>query len=75
MELFAVEVGARGYYSIFILCCFKKVDFNNKCIRDTIKKLGKSFKKCFFCIWLARNNKEWTPSDVNCKLNNSSKET
>ena len=28
----------------------------------------------FFCIWLARNNKEWTPAD-NCKLNDSSKET
>ena len=27
-----------------------------------------------FCIWLARNNKEWTPAD-NCKLNDSSKET
>ena len=31
--------------------------------------------KCFFCIWLARNNKEWTPSATNCKLNDSSKET
>ena len=27
-----------------------------------------------FCIWLARNNKEWTP-DANSKLNDSSKET
>ena len=30
--------------------------------------------ECSFCIWLARNNKEWTPA-ANCKLNNSSKET
>ena len=31
--------------------------------------------ECSFCIWLARNNKEWTPSATNCKLNDSSKET
>ena len=31
--------------------------------------------ECSFCIWLARNNKAWTPSAANCKLNNSSKET
>ena len=30
--------------------------------------------ECSFCIWLARNNKEWTPA-ANCKLNDSSKET
>ena len=28
-----------------------------------------------FCIWMARNNKEWTPPATNCKLNDSSKET
>ena len=30
--------------------------------------------ECSFCIWLVRNNKEWTPA-ANCKLNDSSKET
>ena len=28
-----------------------------------------------FSIWLARNNKEWTPPTTSCKLNDSSKET
>ena len=28
-----------------------------------------------FCIWLARNNKDWTPSTANCNLNDPSKET
>ena len=31
--------------------------------------------ECLFCIWLARNNKDWTPSAAKCKLNDSSKET
>ena len=74
VELFAVEVGARGYCSKSVLCCFKKLGFNNKLIRNTIKKLSKSSMECSFCIWLARNNKEWTPA-ANCKLNDSSKET
>ena len=72
MELFAVEVGARGYCSRSVLCCFKKLGFNNKLIRNTIK--SKSSMECSFCIWLARNNKEWTLA-VNCKLNDSYKET
>ena len=31
--------------------------------------------KCSFCIWLARNNKDWNPSTANCNLNDRSKET
>ena len=67
VELFAVEVGARGYCSKSLLCCFKKLGFNNTCIRNTIKKLSKSSMECSFCIWLARNNKHWDPA-ANCKL-------
>ena len=74
VELFAVEVGARGYCSRSVLCCFKKLAFNNKLIRNTIKKLSKSSMECSLCIWLARYNKEWTPA-ANCKLNDTSKET
>ena len=73
VELFVVEVGAKGYCSRSVLCCFKKLGFNNKLIRNTIKKLSKSSMECSFCIWLARNNKKWTPA-ANCKLNDSSKE-
>ena len=74
MEHFAVEVSARGYCSRSVLCCFKKLGFNNKLIRNTIKKLSKSSMECSFCMWLARNTKEWTPA-ADCKLNDSSKET
>ena len=69
VELFAVEVGAREYCCKSPLCCFKKLSSNNTLIRNTIKKLSKSSMECSFCIWLARNNKDWTPSAANCKLN------
>ena len=75
VELFAVEVGARGYCSKSIFCCFKKLCFNNKLIRKTIKKLNKSSMKCSFCVWVARSNKEWILFATNCKLNDSAKET
>ena len=75
VELFAVEVGARGYCSKSVLCCFEKLGFSNTLIRNTIKKLRKSSLECSFCIWLARNNKDWTPSTANCHLNDPSKET
>ena len=28
--------------------------------------------ECSFCIWLARSNKDWTPSTANCNLKKSS---
>ena len=74
MKLFAVKVGARGYCSKSVLCCFKKLGFNNTRIRNTIEKLSKASMECSFCIWLARNNKHWNPA-ANCKLNDPSKET
>ena len=75
VERFAVEVGARGYCSKSVLGCFRKLGFSNTLIRNTIKKLSKSSMECSFCIWLARNNKDWTPSTTNCHLNDPSKET
>ena len=75
VELCSVKVGARGYCSKSVLCYFVKLDFNNTIIRNSIKKLSKSSTECSFCIWLARSNKDWTPSAPNCKLNEPSKET
>ena len=74
-EPFAVEVGDRGYCSKSVLCCFKKLGFSNTLIRSTIKKLSKSSMECSYCIWLSRNNKDWTPSTANCILNDPSKES
>ena len=72
---FAVKVGARRYCSKSVLCCFKKLGFNNTLNGNTIKKLSKSSMECLFCIWLARKNKDWTHSPANCNLNDPSKET
>ena len=47
VELFAVEVGAIGYYSKSLLCCFKKLGFSNTLTRKTIKKLSKSSMECY----------------------------
>ena len=43
-------------------------------LSETLKKLRKSSVGCSFCIWLVRNNKDWTPA-ASCKLNDHSKET
>ena len=74
VEHFAVKVGARGYCAKSVLCYFKKLGFNNTCIRNTKKKLSKYSMECSFCIWLARNNKHWNLA-ANCKPNDPSKET
>ena len=35
VKVFAVEVGARGYCSRSVLCCFKKLGFSNALIKNT----------------------------------------
>ena len=30
--------------------------------------------ECSFCIWLARNNKDWSPSTASCNINDPLKE-
>ena len=74
VEVFAVEVGARGYCSKSVLCCLKKLGFNNTLVRNNSKNFSKSSMECSFCIWLTRNNKEWT-STTNLKVKDSLKES
>ena len=75
VEHFALEAAARGYCCKPVLQCFKKLGFSNTLIRSTIKKLSKYSLEWSFCIWLARNNEDWTPSTANCNLNDPSKES
>ena len=49
MELFAAEVGARRYCSKFVLCCLKKLCFNDTVIRKNIKEL--SWNSLFVSGW------------------------
>ena len=68
VDLSAVEVGARGYCSRSISCCFKSLGLSNRTINATIKKLSKCSMKCSFCIWLARKNKAWSFKDIDISL-------
>ena len=65
VDLFAIEVGARGYWSSLVLCCFKSLGSKNCTINTTIKHLSNCSVECFFCIWLARKNKAWSFKEIN----------
>ena len=65
VDLFAVEVGARGYPSRTLSSCLKKLGFPRNLLRDTVKKLGKISMESSFCIWLARDSKIWSnPNNI-----------
>ena len=68
VDLFAVEVGARGYCSRSVLCCFKSLGLRNRTINTTIKQISKCSMECSFCIWLARNNKAWSTKEIDLSL-------
>ena len=68
VDLFAVEVGARGYCSRSVLCCFKSLGLRNCTINTTIKQLSKCSMECSFGIWLARNNKAWFSKEIDLSL-------
>ena len=40
VDLFAVEVGAKGYCSWSVLCCFKSLGLRNRTINTTIKQVS-----------------------------------
>ena len=64
VDLFAVEVGARGYCSRSVLCCFKSLGLRNRTINTTIKQISKCSMECSFSIWLARNGKAWSTKEI-----------
>ena len=66
--LFAVEVGAGGYCSRSVLCCFKSLGLSNRTINTTIKQISKCSMECCFCIWQERNNKAWSTKEIQLSL-------
>ena len=64
VNLFAVEVGVRGYCSRSVLCCFKSLGLRNCTINVTIKQIIKCSMENSFCIRLARNNKAWSTKEI-----------
>ena len=68
VDLFAVEVGARGYCSRSVLCCFKSLGLKNRTINITRKQISTCSMECSFCIWLAINNKAWSTKKIDISL-------
>ena len=68
VDLFPVEVGAKGYYSRSVLCCFKNFGLKNHTINTTVKQISKCLMECSFCIWLARNNKASSTKEIDLSL-------
>ena len=60
VDLFAIEVGARGYSSRSLSICLKRLGFNNKTGQKTTKSLSCISMKASFYIWLARNSSGWS---------------
>ena len=70
VDLFAVEVGARGFASYSLKSTLQKLGLPNNLLRQTIKALGKISMECSFYIWMHRNSKEWTTNNLdNSKCN------
>ena len=67
-DLFLIEVGARGYCSNTVPHALKRIGFTNRLAYKTSKTLAEIARKASFCIWLARNSKEWKPDEDLLKL-------
>ena len=55
VNLFAVEVGARGYCSETVRSCLRRLGFTNKLCRSALKSLSTTSMKCSFYIFLSRD--------------------
>ena len=64
-DVFAIEVGARGFCSRSVLSTLKRLGFSNKLANKTVKDLGSTATKPSFFIWLSRNTSDWSP-DLSC---------
>ena len=59
VDLFAVEVGARGYSPRSLLCCLLKLGFPNSLAKKVLAESSKTSMECSFCIWISRNKNDW----------------
>ena len=59
VDLFAVEVGARGYCASSLTQCLKRLGYPNKLAFSTAKCLSRLSMEASFCIWVARESKAW----------------
>ena len=59
VNLFAIEVGARGYVSTSVSSCFKRLGLPKNESKNVINTLGRIAMECSFYIWLCRNTRVW----------------
>ena len=60
VDMFAIEVGARGYCSRSLTLCLRRLGLSNKLAFSTARKVGQTSMKASFCIWLGRSSREWS---------------
>ncbi|XP_057305420.1 uncharacterized protein LOC130642351 [Hydractinia symbiolongicarpus] len=73
IDLFAIEVGARGYCSRSVSSCLKRLGLDRKKTFQAARQLGDMCMKASFCIWVARNTKVWNehshiPISTSCSI-------
>ena len=71
MDLFAIEVGARGYFSRSVPLCLKKLGFSNKEAFLVSRQLGDTSMKASFCIWFSRDSPVWNQPNDHPQTSNS----
>ena len=62
VDIFPIEVGARGYYATSLRYCFIRLGLGKKGIRKLLKQLSSQSLKSSFEIWLARDCYNWSNS-------------
>ena len=80
VDIFAIEVGARGFSSKSVAYTLKRLGYSPKAANKASKDFAAISMRCSFCIWVARNNKDWneavecpTPQKVTNKPNSAPK--
>ena len=64
VDLFAVEVGARGYCAMTVKSCLLRLGFSAKMANKILKSLSAVSLKRSFEIWLSRESVEWPKHNI-----------
>ena len=65
INLFAIEIGARGFIAESFNCCFKKLGYRSHQLKVLSQQVSDTALRSSFYIWLSRNTKTWTPPQNN----------
>ena len=62
-DLFTIEVGARGFCSRSLPSTLRALGYESKSATSISGSLAKISMECSFCIWISRNNRDWSNKD------------